>query len=71
MSEKIVEYGNLRRIVHQLMCDDCGEEMRSTNRCYTTNPPIYEYFCPKCGKLITTRQNYPWVDLVGDIINER
>ena len=71
MSEKIIEYGNLRRIVHKLVCDDCSVEMRNTNRCYTINPPIYEYYCPTCGKLTTTRQIYPWFDLVGDIINEQ
>ena len=71
MSEKIIEYGNLRRIVHRMFCDDCGEEMRSTNRCYTINPPLYEYYCPSCGRLITTMTSYPWTEITGDIISER
>lgn len=46
MIEEISEYGNLRKIVHKLLCPDCRIEMVMGNMVYMTNPPLYPYECP-------------------------
>lgn len=69
MSEKIIMYDHLVKIVHKLYCDDCDVEMKSTGMCYTVNPPLYEYYCPNCNKRINKQQTYPWTELVGELID--
>ena len=51
MNNKILEYIN-----RPILCPDDNEEMFSTNVCFTVNPPLYEYECPKCGKKIKVRK---------------
>lgn len=43
----------------ELLCDNCGTVMVSTGLCLTSNPPQYEYECPKCKTRITTMDNFP------------
>lgn len=45
MIEEISEYGNLRKVVHKLLCPNCRIEMAMENLAYMTNPPIYPYKC--------------------------
>ena len=68
--EKISEFRNLRKIVHKIYCDDCNIELQSGDRILTTYPPQYIYNCPQCHKEYTLRQSYPWMEIVGDEVNE-
>lgn len=44
-----------------LLCDDCGKEMVKENFVCLSDPPLYSYKCPKCGKVITSYKNYPYI----------
>ncbi len=68
MIEEISEYGNLRKVVHKLLCPNCRIEMAMENLAYMTNPPIYPYKCSQCGMETTTRQIYPYTEIIGDPI---
>ena len=68
MIEEISEYGNLRKVVHKLLCPNCRIEMVMENLAYMTNPPIYPYKCSQCGMETTTRQIYPYTEIIGDPI---
>ena len=46
-------------VVQELHCDDCEVEMERQSIIYPSNPPQFEYKCPKCGKTIITRESYP------------
>ena len=64
--EKIIEYRNLRNIVHRLYCDDCEKEMYFTGQVYTTYPEEYVYKCPICNNLKSVHKFYPWNEIIGD-----
>ena len=64
--EKIIEYNNLRKIIHKLCCNKCGVEMIKDNIVLMTSPPQYTYNCPKCESRLTSYRQYPWEEIVGD-----
>lgn len=68
MIEEISEYGNLKKIIHKLLCPDCRIEMVMGNTVYMTNPPLYPYKCPQCGMYTSVRQMYPYTEIVGEPI---
>ena len=68
MIEEISEYGNLRKVIHKLLCPNCRIEMVMGNSIYMTNPPLYPYKCSQCGMETTTRQIYPYTEIIGDPI---
>ena len=70
MAEKITRYENLIKIVHSLYCDDCEVEMQDTHICYTIDPPLYEYRCPKCFKTKTSHNIYPYTEYNGQKTDE-
>lgn len=43
-----------------LYCDNCGTEMKQGKNVLCTNPPMFEYTCPKCGHKETNRISYPY-----------
>lgn len=68
MIEEISEYGNLRKVIHKLLCPNCRIEMVMGNFTYMTNPPLYPYKCSQCGMETTIRQIYPYTEVIGDPI---
>ena len=68
--EKTTEFINLRKVIHRVYCDDCNIELESNNEVLCSYPPQYPYHCPKCNKRYTFWKSYPWVEIVGDEIDE-
>lgn len=66
--EKITEFGNLRKIVHRVYCDECNIELKATGMVYMTYPEQYEYRCPNCGNTKSFYESYPWSEIIGDEI---
>lgn len=67
MIERIKSYNNLIKKEHYLICPECDIELKSNNICYSTYPPMYPYFCPKCGYQVNSYRIYPWTEIVGDL----
>jgi uncharacterized Zn finger protein len=49
----------VKTFVERAYCEACGTEMEMQPFVYTTDPPIYTYKCPKCGKIVESRETYP------------
>lgn len=45
----------------ELICDKCGEVMKSSGMTLMSNPPQYKYIC-SCGNSVTTNKHYPHLD---------
>lgn len=40
--------------IHKIpYCDDCDEQLKDTGIALMSNPPQYQYICPKCNKTYT------------------
>lgn len=44
-----------------LICDNCGTEMVFSGIVLTSCPPMFEHICPKCGKKVNPREEYPLI----------
>jgi len=68
MSKELKTY--VKPIQVNLICD-CGEVMKFTGLVHPTNPPEYQYSCPKCAKEEWVGNRYPYIhyepDLLGGI----
>jgi hypothetical protein len=42
-----------------LLCDECGTEMKWNGVILTSYPPKYPHMCPKCGAVQKTLKSYP------------
>lgn len=49
----------------RLYCKHCDEEMQYS-RILLTDPPIFEYKCPKCGNTVNTRDKYPTLAIIEE-----
>lgn len=54
-------------------CDNCNVEMKFTFNYLASDPPQFEYKCPKCGKVEYSIENLPRMsfDLVEEVENEQ
>lgn len=66
--EKTSEYINLRKVIHCLYCDKCGQEMSSTGQVYATYPARYVYTCKNCKITTSNTTYYPWSEIIGDLV---
>jgi Zn finger protein HypA/HybF involved in hydrogenase expression len=48
----------------RLYCDKCETEMRHMGAVMYTNPPLYEYYCPKCHNKLKSLEVYPSIKYV-------
>ena len=43
---------SLDEVKYYTYCKKCGEKVYvDTSAIYTSNPPMYQYTCPKCGNV--------------------
>ena len=68
MIEEIIEYHNLKKIEHQLICPTCRIALQISNTVLATYPAQYSYYCPKCEYSVTNTRIYPYVEIIGDPI---
>lgn len=57
--EKRIE---VKTYMFRLYCDKCGTEMERDTIVLTSNPPTYQYECPKCGHIEKSNKCYPFLD---------
>ena len=62
-------YDHLVKVVHKLYCDDCDIEMKPTGICYMSRPRLLEYYCPQCNMKINKIEEYPWTEIIGEIVD--
>lgn len=51
--------------VETIKCDCCDVELEQESFVSLSNPPIFHYTCPECGKKFISNINYPrtvWVE---------
>ena len=68
MIEEVIEYHNLKKVQHTLICPDCRISLTTDNIVLTTYPAKYPYHCPNCGYYTTAYKIYPYTEIVGDPI---
>lgn len=49
----------VKTFIERAYCNDCGVELEMQPFVIDTYPPIYTYKCPKCGKIIESRETFP------------
>ncbi len=42
-----------------IRCDCCDVELKEEPMVSLSNPPIFYYTCPNCGKKFTSHKSYP------------
>lgn len=47
-----------------LKCDKCGTEMEIQPYALCSDPPQYDYICPKCGATERHSVVYPYIEYV-------
>lgn len=45
--------------VETIRCDCCDAELKEEPMVSLSNPPIFHYACPNCGKKFTSHRSYP------------
>ena len=53
----------------RLYCDKCGTEMYFSGEVLLSYPPQFPHVCPKCGFMITTKEQYPklkYIPITGE-----
>lgn len=53
-------------VKRDICCNHCeGTHMeRANNLVYATNPPQYEYICPKCKRTTTATECFPTIEFI-------
>lgn len=49
----------------RLFCKECDVEMQYS-KILLTEPPMFEYKCPKCGTTINTVDKYPTLAIIEE-----
>lgn len=56
--------------VETIKCDCCDVELEEEPMVSLSNPPIFHYTCPKCGKTFVSYKSYPRTVWVEDDIKD-
>lgn len=55
----IVNKLEVKTFICRAFCEDCKIEMSEKEFMLMSNPPLFKYYCEKCGKEDTSRNKYP------------
>ena len=59
-SKPLTKKVEIKTYMTMIYCSHCGAPLRPHEEVLCTNPPRYQYNCPKCGlESFTTHENFP------------
>lgn len=59
--EPIIKIKKVIPVLKEAYCPECGEQLKSNNYVYQSNPPLYPYYCPNCDYSVLLHELYPTI----------